>query len=285
MKRSAFDYFKGRKLVIATQHKKEKVIAPLLLADLGLETWAPEYYNTDVLGTFSGEVERNGNVVEVLRQKCEQALAEFDFDLGVANEGSFGPHPAVYFAHADEEWVILKDKKNGWEFIEKMISLSTNFNAAFCNDWNEVEQFAHTTEFPSHALIVRIDPNDFQQMQKGIQDWAELRRCCNLILEEHGKVYLETDMRAMFNPTRMLVIEEVTKKLIERIKSLCPRCELPGFGITQAIPGLPCALCSYPTQSTLKYIKSCNHCGCETEENFPHQKLNEDPMYCDHCNP
>jgi hypothetical protein len=41
-------------------------------------------------------------------------------------------------------------------------------------------------------------------------------------------------MRAMYNPSRMTVIQNATKKLVEKINSCCPHCNIPGFGITDA---------------------------------------------------
>jgi hypothetical protein len=47
--------------------------------------------------------------------------------------------------------------------------------------------------------------------------------------------FVETDMRAMYNPSRMTVIQNATKK--EKINSCCPHCNIPGFGITDAKRG------------------------------------------------
>lgn len=46
--------------------------------------------------------------------------------------------------------------------------------------------------------------------------------------------YAETGMKALYNPTRMTVIEKAIKKLIDKINSCCPQCNIPGFGITDA---------------------------------------------------
>jgi hypothetical protein len=92
-------------------------------------------------------------------------------------------------------------------------------------------------------------------------------------------------MRAMFNPTRMNVIEKATQKLVQKIKSTCPQCQMPGFGITDAKKGLKCSLCSSPTNSILSYIYVCQHCQFIKEEMYPHNKTTEDPTYCDYCNP
>jgi hypothetical protein len=38
----------------------------------------------------------------------------------------------------------------------------------------------------------------------------------HLLLEKFNNLYVETDMRAMYNPSRMTVIQNATKKLVER---------------------------------------------------------------------
>jgi hypothetical protein len=83
----------------------------------------------------------------------------------------------------------------------------------------------------------------------------------------------------------MTVIEKTTQKLVQKIKSTCPQCQMPGFGITDTKKGLECSLCGSPTNSTLSYIYTCQHCQFTKEEMYPHNKTAEDPMYCDYCNP
>ncbi len=89
----------------------------------------------------------------------------------------------------------------------------------------------------------------------------------------------------MNNPTRMKVIERASIKLAEKVNSICPECNTPGFGITDVKPGLPCELCNYPTRSTLSYIYTCIKCTHTKEDNYPNKKYVEDPMCCDNCNP
>jgi hypothetical protein len=98
-------------------------------------------------------------------------------------------------------------------------------------------------------------------------------------------VYVETDMRANYNPSRMKVIEKAARKLVEAVQSTCPDCGVPGFVITKAIPGLPCEWCHSATRSTLSFLYSCSKCGCTKERKFPHHKTKEDPAFCDFCNP
>lgn len=89
----------------------------------------------------------------------------------------------------------------------------------------------------------------------------------------------------MYNLNRMKVIEEATQKLANKINTKCPRCNTPGFGITDAKKGLPCESCHLPTRSILSYIYTCLRCNFNKEYMYPNGKVKEAPMYCDECNP
>ncbi len=284
MKASVLALFRGRKVVIATKHEKEKVIAPLL-EELGMECIVDPTLDTDTLGTFSGEVNRKSDPITTARNKCELAMALTGCDLAIASEGSFGPHPAVFFAYADEEYLVFIDKKNGLEIVEKEVSLNTNFNGAYFSNLEELRDFARKANFPSHGLIMRKNQDSPVDVVKGIVSWEALEETFNRFYEEVGKAFVETDMRAMYNPMRMKVIELATQKLIKKINSLCPNCETPGFGVTEVKTGLPCKQCLYPTKSTLSWVYQCKKCTHVVEHKYPHKKISEEPTYCDFCNP
>lgn len=277
--------FNGRRLLIVTKHQKEKVIAPLLEKELGVKCMVTENFDTDVLGTFTGEIERVHDPVTTARNKCHMAMELSDYDLAIASEGSFGLHPALYFIHADEEILLLVDKKNDLEIIVRELSTETNYNGEEIKTEKELIDFAKRVKFPSHGLIIRKAKEDSNLITKGITDWDQLKNIFNQLLNKYGIVYIETDMRAMYNPTRMSVIEKGVRKLIYKIRSICPQCNTPGFGITNATQGLLCKLCGFPTRSTFSYIYTCNKCSFTREELYPHKKLKEDPSYCDNCNP
>lgn len=277
--------FKGRKIVIATKHQKEKVIAPLLQRELELKCVVPNDLDTDVFGTFTGEVERLNDPVETARLKCLKAMEQSGCDMAICNEGSFGPHPGLFFIHADSEIVMLMDKKNKLEFIVREISTKTNFNGREINSYTELQQFAESTLFPSHGLILRKSRNFKEDIYKGITTKKDLKNAYDTIMHKYGTVYAETDMRALYNPTRMTVIEDAVQKLLTKIKTYCPKCNAPGFSITEAKPGLKCKNCGLPTRSTLLHILSCQSCGFTEEKLYPHGRFSEDPMYCNLCNP
>lgn len=94
------NHWAGRQAVIGTMHGKEAVIGPRLSA-LGLTSLVPENFDTDRFGTFTGEVKRVGTQLEAARQKARAAMAATGAPIGVASEGSFGPHPAIPFLHME----------------------------------------------------------------------------------------------------------------------------------------------------------------------------------------
>lgn len=277
--------FQDRKIIIATKHEKERVITPILENELGVSCFIDETFDTDTLGTFTGEVERELDPISTVREKCLRAMTLNNCDLGVASEGSFGPHPSLFFVNADDEFLIFIDSKNKIEVIVRELSTSTNFNGKKIVSHKELIEFANEIGFPNHGLILRKSKDENTDIHKGITDIDILEKTFEQLYTKYNSVYVETDMRAMHNPTRMSVIEIATQKLVQKIKSTCPQCHTPGFGITDVKKGLPCSLCGSPTNSTLCYIYVCQHCQFTKEEMFPHKKTTEDPTFCDYCNP
>lgn len=279
------NYFKNRKLAIATQHNKDKVISPLMAQHLGVQCFVPELLDTDSLGTFSGEVERVDNPLITVRKKCDLARESTGCDLVVANEGSFGPHPSLYFVPCDEEIFMWVDYLNDLEVSVKVLSTETNFKSAIIKNADELRDFLYVVQFPSHALILKEMEVQCEQLYKGIDNYDSLYTHFNFLLEKYGQCFIETDMRAMCNPTRMKVIEEGCKKLIDKLLNKCPLCKIPGFGISEYIEGLPCGCCGLPTKSLLAHIYRCQKCFYTYEKLYPYDKNVEDPMHCDFCNP
>lgn len=64
--------FHSQKVYFPTKHHKEKILAPLL-AEIGLDCEVASI-DTDQFGTFSGEIERTGSVLETLRKKLKAAM-------------------------------------------------------------------------------------------------------------------------------------------------------------------------------------------------------------------
>ncbi|MCU0429015.1 MAG: hypothetical protein MUF42_03510 [Cytophagaceae bacterium] len=277
--------FSNRKLIIASKHQKELVIQPLFEQALALRCVVDEKLDTDQLGTFSGEIERTLSPLEAAREKCRRAMALNACDMAIASEGSFGPHPSYYFLNANEEFLVFMDLKNDLEIAVRHLSLDTNFNGKEIYSEEELLHFAQEVGFPDHGIIVKNTKENFTSLLKGITQPAILMEAYRTTMRAHGSVYVETDMRAMYNPTRMKVIEVAAKKLLEKVRSCCPACDTPGFEITEATRGLPCARCGAPTPAVKSVRYSCKRCGHSLDRLFPDNKQTEDPMYCSFCNP
>lgn len=279
------NYFYQRKAFIATMHGKEQIIAPMLKSAFEMEVELAPKINTDCLGTFTGEVERPGSPLETLRKKCELAFEIESADLAVASEGSFGPHPAAFFVPANEEFVMLREKSTGLEIVGKALSTETNFAAKELQNERELLTFCEAVGFPEHGIILRPSKEDFTGIFKGLRNRDDLLRSFCELKERFGRVYAETDMRAMHNPTRMKVIAQATQSLIDKMNSYCPACRMPGFDILKSYSGLPCSLCGMPTKGILSTLYQCKFCGFEEVRERNDGKKEEDPMYCDFCNP
>lgn len=271
--------------MIATRHRKETVLQGLLEENLFVKVHVPPNFDTDDFGTFSGEIEREQGPLETARKKCVAAHLATGADLVLASEGSFGSHPSLGFIAADEELLLLKDFKRDLEIKARVVSTQTNFAANTYSEWEHVLYFASQVGFPSHALIVRSNKDDYSEIHKGISNWEALKQSFYYFRGQGKQVYIETDMRACYNPTRMKAIAEAGQKLVEHVYSLCPACQFPGFTVMDVVKGLPCNQCHTPTQSPKAYIYLCRHCGHTATQEYPYNKQKEEPMFCHHCNP
>lgn len=278
-------WFSGRKLFIATKHKKEEVISPVLTESLHVECIFDQTIETDSLGTFTGEIERIDDVLETARKKCRMGMMIGNCDMAVASEGSFGPHPTLGFVNADDEILMFMDAKNQLEIVVRELSLNTNFNGRDIKTEAELKAFSDQAGFPDHGLILRKAQGDNSDIIKGITHPKQLKDAFDSFIKRYGSAYLETDMRAMYNPTRMEVIKLAARKLADKITSLCPQCSYPGFGVIRAKAGLPCSNCGFPGRSILYHEYQCVKCNYTEEKKYPHGKKTEEPTFCDICNP
>jgi hypothetical protein len=278
-------WFHGRQVIIATNHGKEQVISPMLSQHLGVRCSVTESLNTDLFGTFSGEIERLSDPLTTARAKCHAAMDADHVDLAIASEGSFGAHPALFFAAANEEVLLLTDRKNKVEFSARELFTDTNFSSEWVTTEEELLLFAEKALFPSHGLLLRTSEVHTDHLVKGITSPEELLHHFGKLKQHGGRLLVQTDMRAHMNPTRMNNIRRVTEKLIQRLMSGCPDCGAPGFGPVAATPGLPCEYCNSPTQSTLYHEYGCVKCAYTEQHYFPNNKQHESATYCNYCNP
>lgn len=283
---SVIDWFQKRSAIVATMHQKEQAIAPILEPALNLKIQVPEHFNTDTFGTFTREIQRPGDQLETARLKALKAMELTGADLAIASEGSFAPHPAFPMLPCDRELIVFIDAIHDLEIVGEVISTKTNFSHQRVSNFNQAEEFATKVGFPDHGLIVRLDPTS-DLMIKGIRNLEHLREAVERTLAHSttGTIHLETDMRAMHNPTRMSAIAEATQDLLEKILHQCPNCGTPGFQLLDRQSGLPCGWCGSPTEQTLAHLYQCKKCGFQQTNLYPNSIQSADPMYCQFCNP
>lgn len=281
------DLFYDRESVLATMHQKEQVIAPILEQRLGVKVIVPQGFDTDQFGTFTRDIKRTGDQQNAVRLKAEKAMALTRLTLAFASEGSFGPHPAIPFVACDQEIVLLRDRTHDLEIVGQAISTETNYSHKSIQSLEAAFAFAQQVGFPTHGLVAMSEaqPTQSSHVVKGITDEAQLTETVTWFLKKFGQAHLETDMRAMYNPTRMKVIAQATEDLVHKISQRCPQCGCPGFAPAERKPGLPCALCGSPTNSTLAVVYRCLKCDFNNVTYFPDKQEFANPTYCLFCNP
>ena len=274
--------------ILATMHGKEGVIAPLLERDLGLRIELARGLNTDCFGTFSRDIERVGSQLDAARTKIAAALENTPrVSIGIASEGSFGPHPYIPFLALGRELILLIHRDTGLELTGHDASPDTNFDHAVVSNVAAAIEFAERAKFPVHGLIVigcvnRPAPD--LAFIKDIVDRESLEAAVREVVSKYGAAFAETDMRAHRNPTRMNAIERATIDLVRRFRSRCPACAYPGFDVTERMPGLPCAWCGEPIRLIKQAILCCRSCG-HREKRPATDKATADPGRCESCNP
>nr|WP_232826170.1 DUF6671 family protein [Cyanothece sp. BG0011] len=282
-------WFKNRVCILATMHKKEEVMASLLEEKIQMKIVVPDNFNTDQFGTFTREIKRLGNQTEAARFKAQKALEITGETLAITSEGSFFPHPSIPFVSCNRELVLLLDTFNDIEIIATELSFETNHSHASIQTVEEALSFAEKIGFPEHGLVVmsRAEPEKSDKIFKGITNKKELIDAVEIALNSspENKAHIETDMRAMYNPTRMKVIAKTTETLIKKILNTCPNCEFPGFDIIETKPGLPCEMCHFPTDLIKSEIYQCQKCNYQENRDYPNNIKYADPMYCNFCNP
>ena len=274
--------------VLSTMHGKERAIGPTLEQGLGLRVALAMGLDIDRFGTFSRDVERTGSQLDAARAKI---AAGFDYApyarVGLASEGSFGPHPYIPFLPLSRELVLLIDRERGLELTGNFASPETNYGHAVVCDMDAAIAFAKRSKFPGHGLIVMgyVDekPAPGLALFKDVVDHVSLDHAVGQVVAKCGAAFVEADMRAHRNPTRMRAIERAAGDLVRRFLSTCPACRHPGFDVTERT-GLPCELCGLPTNLVRTVILTCLICGYR-EERSATSATTAEPRHCESCNP
>ena len=277
--------YAGHRVALLTQHGKDRVIAPLLDSALGCRVERVEGYDTDLLGTFTRDIARAGTQLEAARHKARIGMQLTGLRLGLASEGSFGLDPQIGMFPWNVEFLIWIDDVHELEVVG-VAQGKANFAHLLAKDWAAAEVFARQWGFPEHHMVVRPEREDDLRIRKGISSWAQLEAAFTSALEQSPSrlVFLEVDVRANANPTRLENIRLAAADLVKKLRSLCPECGAPGFWIVQHISGLPCEECGTPTQEPRADVLGCVKCQHRVTRERTDRNT-ADPGRCSYCNP
>lgn len=272
----------GHVAAMATKHGKVPLVGPALCDVLGLLVVQAEV-DTDLLGTFTGEVPRTDAPAATAFRKARLGMEATGRQIGIASEGTIGPDGLLPVV-ADLEVVAIVDDVHGFSLAETAVGYGTVAHSWVLDGASPHDHDLHRAGFPSHGLIVRRDDDPTGTIHKGIRDERALYRAiAECRSRGAGAIRVDSDLRAMHSPTRCTVIERAARALAERLAVACPRCACPGWGLVEVVAGRPCAGCSAPTRLVVAHIEGCPR--CDARRTVESAERTADPSTCGLCNP
>ena len=296
--------FTGVRVALGTMHAKDRAIAPPFRRILDASIVVPRAIDTDAFGTFTGEIERKGTMLDAARAKARRAMEITGLSFGAASEGSYGAHPHLPFIPGGTELVLFIDAERGIEVKHSQVVTRTNYDTIALKPDEDIASVLRRMRFPTHAVTVLPNP---EAKWRGISSTSSLLpqalptfplfkglTCASEVVDavracaeaaHDGRALVVPDMRAHLNPTRMGVIRAAATRLALRIACACPQCALPGFGIVDVARGLPCSDCGAPTALATAEIHRCSGCGFESRKRLRAAGEDAHPGQCALCNP
>lgn len=274
--------YQGARAALTTQHGKELLLAPAF-ARLGIELQKVDF-NTDSLGTFTGEIERQGSADEVVITKARIGMEISGAPFGIASEGSYGPDPQIPLVNSGIELLAWIDEKSELTIIESLRTFDVQAARKILRRGDDLSEHLSDFAFPSHALIIRSESGSKPLIFKGIQAQLQLDEAVEQCWQESDQIVIENDLRAHLNPTRQQAIMTLAEKLVDRLFQLCHRCGLPGWGAVGVLRGATCEECgtlneNYPVGE----IRGCAKCGASEERDLEKKLISAGA--CLVCNP
>lgn len=259
-------------VILLTKHRKSLQLAPIF-SEAGIELVEIDFFDTDQLGTFSGEIKRNRSPKECALQKAKKAVELLGLNVGIGSEGSFGGGPLAGIINWNEEIVCLYQKQP--ELIVYGIAAGPTALCGFkVSSLDELKR--QVLDFPQQRWLIQTDV----QLIKGLssQDVINLYQTTFI----GGSISLEPDLRAMHSPLRQEMITKAGLNLLARLQSTCPLCHAIDFWSDNKEYGPFCEQCGEPTGETKAAIYQCK--ACQYVEKRIIKEIG-DPYYCPHCNP
>jgi hypothetical protein len=279
-----FQGYLDKSVSLLTKHGKERVIGQEIGNHLGMRLVHVDNFDTDYFGSFTRDIPRTGDQYQAAYAKAKKGMELAGLKMGMASEGSFSKDPYAGMIPWNKELIVFLDEDNEIEVVGTSSNYAQCYSATITRN-DDLEMHLQKAFFPSHHLVVRLDHPESTIYTKGVSS----REALEDVLKEYfqksqsGQVYIENDLRAFANPTRMENIRVASLDLIQKLSSCCPSCGIPGFWIDELIPGLICEQCGHLTREIKARVYACKKCSHQevvnTDRNFAK------PMNCEYCNP
>lgn len=273
--------YRGISAAFATKHHKEMIVSPIF-ARLGINIVVANF-DTDLLGTFSGETPRVGTPKEVVLHKARMGISHSGLSFALASEGSIGLDPLIPFVISDTECMAWIDSSRNIEIVEFYKSLEIVAAHIKIARGDSLDNFLKNAQFPEHSLIAKSE-NSAGQIFKGINSFKSLDAAIKTLFKESERVVIESDLRAHHSPSRRKNIATLAERLVARLNTLCPSCTAPGWGEVGYLFGLPCRQCRSVENNSVRGRRlGCS--TCNYKEEILNGKKSIEPAECGSCNP
>lgn len=270
--------FQDKTFALLTLHGKEQSIAPVLWEKLNVTIVHTDAYDTDSLGTFSGETERTLAPVDCAKKKAELACSLTGVPIGLGSEGSFSPGHFGLMTF-NEELLACVNTEDHWAVVGRSYQ-PCSVREQQCQNADELAVFISNTPL-NQGLILKAQGHLGKGLVGSPAIYEQLYQWFGNTLP--WPMTISYDLRAHHCPERRERIAKAAENLAERLLSVCPNCDRPGFWPDQLRFGLPCQWCGTPTNAILQRIALCQYCNYQqlfdVEEEFA------EPSYCPRCNP
>jgi hypothetical protein len=281
--------YRGRRIALATLHGKAAAIGPAVRRHLGADLVVPPGLDTDAFGTFAGDVPRTGTMGETALAKARAGMAASGERLGLASEGTYGPHPTVPLLTSGLELMVFVDDDRDLVVFESLVDPAPRFDRALVGPDDDLGPLLARADLPRHALVVapHAPAAAGEGIARGLRDPDAVPAAVRAAAAAgaDGLAAVTTDLRAHMNPTRMATLARLADALCRRLATPCPACGAPGFGRLRAEPGLPCGLCGMPTGESVGMLSGCAACGHRALRPRADGRKEADPGSCPACNP
>lgn len=276
-------------VVLLSMHDKTKLVQPHAAA-LGWTIHTDAGFDTDSLGTFSRDIPRRDDQYQTALTKAKLACQRNNVRFGLGSEGSVDTDPSTGLIQLGVELLVFYDATLDLAVTGQAHAISP-MQRVVCQSEAQLQAAALALGFPAQQLV--LFEGDIHQtagaaaicatpIAKGIADWTTLTNTAAAYWA-HGPITLETDYRAFACPGRQQIIISAAADLMQRLQSLCPKCQHVDFSVRARRSGLACGACHFPTPQVRAWVRQCTQCGHEQLE--PVTTAFADPSRCPRCNP